>query len=80
MRIELSYEERILNALSRVKHKRTDDRLARDSSDFAAIRAILQPLYDELAKLQANNERLKLKVSNEISVLQTVIDNLDEAL
>lgn len=50
--VTLSYEEKIVNALSRVTHKRTDDRLTRDKRDFDAIREVLQPLYRERDKLR----------------------------
>lgn len=63
--VTLSYEEKIINALSRVTHKRTDDGLTRDKRDFAAIRAVLQPLYAErdaerarLAEARALLERI----------------------
>jgi hypothetical protein len=46
--VKLSYEEKILNALGRVQHKRKDDCITRSTREFEAIRPILQPLYDEL--------------------------------
>jgi len=45
--VTLSYEERILNALAHVEHRRGDDRLTRDVRDAAAIRAVLLWLYAE---------------------------------
>lgn len=52
LRVRLSYEERILNALARVRHKKTDDVIVRTKREFDAIREILQPLYDELDQLR----------------------------
>jgi hypothetical protein len=59
MRVELSYEEKILNALSRVEHKRGEDALARGKKDFDAMREVLTPLYDELNKLRLIAEHAK---------------------
>ena len=46
MRVELSYEERIINALDHIGgQKRNESVIAYDKRRFDAIRAILQPLY-----------------------------------
>lgn len=50
--VKLSYEEQIINALSHVKHKRSDDLLTRLKKEFDAIRKVLKPLYDELELLR----------------------------
>jgi hypothetical protein len=62
VRVELSYEEKILNALSRVPHKRGEDHLARDKKDFDAMREVLTPLYNELEQLQLIAEQAKTLV------------------
>lgn len=50
--VTLSYEEKIINALARVTHKRADDRLTRDKKDFDAIREVLRPLYRERDRMR----------------------------
>jgi hypothetical protein len=45
--VKLSYEEKILNALGHVKHKRADDFITRSTREFEAIREVLRPLYAE---------------------------------
>jgi len=51
--VPLSYEERILNALARVEHRRGDGGITRDTKDAAAIREALAPLYVERDRLRA---------------------------
>ena len=58
MQVPMSYEEHILNALGRVKHKRTDDFLVRCKREFDAIRTVLGPLYAENAKLREEKAKL----------------------
>lgn len=52
MRVELSYEERILNWFSANPQKRGEHFMTYDQRAFKATRAILQPLYDELNALR----------------------------
>ena len=52
IRVQLSYEERIINALSCIHHKRNDDVLTRMKKEFDAIREVLKPLYEELKELR----------------------------
>lgn len=52
VKVKLSYEEKVLNALSRVEHKRSDSCIERDKKDFDAIREVLAPLYDEAEQLR----------------------------
>jgi hypothetical protein len=53
VRVTLSYEEQLINALSRVTHKRGEDVITRDKRTFDAMRAVLTPLYRELDTLRA---------------------------
>lgn len=57
--VQLSYEERIINALSRVTHKRADDRLTRDKREFDVMREVLGPLYAEVAQLREDKAKLR---------------------
>ncbi len=57
--VQFSYEELIINALNRIKHKRGDDCITRSVREFDAIRAVLQPLYDEVAKLRKADHELR---------------------
>ncbi len=69
--VRLSYEEKILNALIRQGGKRKDEK-NHDFTErqFVAIRDILQPLYDQVEKLEAE---LRLDVSRELAVEYAVI-------
>lgn len=52
MQVQLSYEERILNALMRVEDIPNEGLINRMTREHAAIRRILQPLYDEIDELR----------------------------
>ncbi len=43
LRVQLSIYERIINALARVKHNRSDDCVTRDMTDVAALKAVIEP-------------------------------------
>ena len=53
MRVELSYEERIINALMHLPRVKGEGIIAGDKRRFDAIRAILQPLYAVAARAEA---------------------------
>ena len=52
MKVELSYEERIMNAIHGLPRAKGEHFLARDQREHAAIRAILQPLYNTREELE----------------------------
>lgn len=53
IRVRMTEEERILNALARVPRKRTDSVLTRNKKEFDTIRPIIQPLRDRIEELEA---------------------------
>ena len=52
MLVQLSYEEQIINALNRLTRVRGEHFLIGDQRRHAAIRAVLQPLYEQMADEQ----------------------------
>ena len=53
-RVQLSYEEQIINTLMHLKHPKGErDIIARHTREFDAMRAVLQPLYDQQHGLHA---------------------------
>ena len=53
MRVELSYEERIMNALDRLPRVKGEHFIARGQREHAAIRAVLKPLYARAEQAEA---------------------------
>lgn len=77
MRVELSYEERILNRLHGMRFPRGTHFMERDRQEHAAIRAILQPLYDRISELEAQVEATKEGENRAESVAQLASFNLE---
>ena len=56
--VRLSYEEKIINTLNQVGRRRRGEHfIDHEIRMFDAIRAVLQPLYDELEKARAPEEQ-----------------------
>lgn len=58
LNVSLSFEEKILNALAHVPHKRGENFMVRQRAEFDAIRKVLQPLYEQNAEISAHRDRL----------------------
>lgn len=58
MRVALSFEEQIINVLAHLPHRRGEHFIVRQQAEFNAIRRVLQPLYDENAKLVASLDEM----------------------
>ena len=77
MRVKLSYEEQILNALAHLPRVKGENVIARGLREYSAIRSVLQPLHDEIERLQAQAaaaDRELAALSTDKQTLMTAVD------
>ena len=79
MKVELSYEERIMNAIAGLPYVRGERLTERGQREHAAIRAILQPLYESAARAEAA-ERLNGELVAALEATTARLEQLDHQL
>ena len=78
MRVELSYEEQIMNALSHLPRVTPREHLiARGQREHTAIRAVLKPLYDRAKAAEARAEQAEAHVQGLAEAVKAVITKVD---